>query len=40
MMAQGIVVQTGFRAAANTGCIGKVRKSVGTARTKPAPARV
>jgi len=39
-MAQGIVVPAGFRAAANTGCIGKVRKPVGAARTKPAPATV
>jgi hypothetical protein len=38
MTAQGIVVPTGFRATAYTGCIGKVRKPVGAAKTKPAPA--
>jgi hypothetical protein len=44
-MATGIVVPDVFRAAANTGCIGpmsvsKVRKTLGAARTEPAPARV
>jgi len=40
MMAKGIVVPRVLSAAADTGCIGKVRKALGAARTEPAPARV
>jgi hypothetical protein len=40
MMAKVIVATRGFRAAANTGRIGKARKSLGAAMTEPAPATV